>query len=229
MAVADRIAARATCSSSSRMSVASRSRNASGTSAIRRAASARSRAPSAPVIRTIASSSVRAAIEILCRAGRSQERGHPRPDREVLEVSELLDLRQRIDAHLARQIEQRFGANAKVGILEHRDRHCADLAIARCAEERQCPPPDIRFRVLQTACAAPAASSASAALRAIRARSGPRRHRYPRASPAAPRLPTSRSSPTPLVRCRGDGDGCFRGSFARTPLAAARRRPPTRR
>ena len=46
----------------------------------------------------------------------------PRADREVLEIAELLDLRERIDARFPRQIEQRFGPHADVGIAQQRRR-----------------------------------------------------------------------------------------------------------
>ena len=73
----------------------------------------------------------------------------PGANREILEVAELLDLRQRIDVHLARQVEERLGPHAEVGILEHLDRRRADLAIAGRAEQRQRPPPDVGLGMQQ--------------------------------------------------------------------------------
>ena len=61
-------------------------------------------------------------IQVLRRTRRRQKRSHPGADREVLEVAELLNLRERIDAHLARQVQERFRPNAEVGILEQFDR-----------------------------------------------------------------------------------------------------------
>ena len=58
-------------------------------------------------------------LEILCGAGRGQKRRGAGPDREVLEVAELLDLAQRVDAGLTGQIEQRLGPNAHIRVAQH--------------------------------------------------------------------------------------------------------------
>ena len=73
----NRIAARATASSSSRMSASSRSMNESGTSAINRAASARSRAPFVPSARTMPSSSARAASRFCAGPGEARNAAMP--------------------------------------------------------------------------------------------------------------------------------------------------------
>ena len=74
-------------------------------------------------------------VEVLRGPGRGQKRRHPGADREILEIAQLLDLRQRIDVHLPRQIEERLGANPEVGVLEHLDG--AGAAISRSPAARR--------------------------------------------------------------------------------------------
>ena len=93
----------------------SKSRNESGTSAISRAASARSRTPAGPFTAYHRLEQRARGVEILRRSWRGEKRRHAGADREVFEVAKLLDLGQRIDAHLPRQVEERLGANAEVG------------------------------------------------------------------------------------------------------------------
>ncbi len=104
-------------------------------------------------------------LEVLRRPRRRQERRHPGTDREVLEIAELLNLCQRIDAHLPRQVEERFGADTKIGILAAARRSVGDLAIAGRSQQRERAAPDVGLGIRQQHAAAMAPSSSSAAPR----------------------------------------------------------------
>ena len=82
-------------------------------------------------------------IEILRGSWRGEERRHPRSYREVGEVSELLDLRERIDALLPREVQQRFCPHRQVGIPEERHGVCGDLPVAGSRQEGQCALPNV--------------------------------------------------------------------------------------
>ena len=128
---AARMACRATSMLSSPMSGGRRSRNVpSWIAPIRRAASARSRCPSGPPLRAMPSSISRAASRFCARAGRGQKRRGAGPDREVLEVAELLDLAQRVDAGLAGQIQQGLGPNADIRVAQHGRDALGDRVVA---------------------------------------------------------------------------------------------------
>ena len=88
-------------------------------------------------------------FDILGRARLRQERYHRRSDREVLEVSELLDSLQRIDVRMVSDEQQRARANRELGVVEqplHRGRH-GDVASS--IEEDDSPAADVRVGVRQ--------------------------------------------------------------------------------
>ena len=208
------------------ISCRSRSRNASGTRAMSRAASARSRAPVVARRRHHRLDQRSRRVQVLRRPGRREERRHAGANREVLEVAELLNLRQRIDVHLARQVEQRLGAHARDPDPSAARPHCSAISrspAARSSAQRAAA--DVASRDASRS----ARSAGMPAPRLLRFEQAERVAHFGRlagrtASPAARRPPIARWSSTRRARCRGDDGGCCRGSCART---RARRRHAT--
>ena len=111
----------------------------SWTDPISRAASARSRRPSLAGRPRHRLDHEPRRVEVL-RGPRSGEKcRRSGADREVLEVAELLDLPQRIDARFARQIQQRLGSHAEIGIAQHRRHPIRDLIVLTRAQDGQRP------------------------------------------------------------------------------------------
>jgi hypothetical protein len=75
---------------------------------------------------------------------RGEERGDPRADREIGEVAELLDHLERIGAFLARDVQQRLGADADVRVAEKAAGGSRDLWIAAPPEHPEHPAPHLR-------------------------------------------------------------------------------------
>ena len=120
-----------------------------GTSAMSRAASARSRAPSGPGERIIASMIRWAASRFWAGPGEARNAAMPARIEKSAKSPRRLDLGQRIDPALTRQIEQRLGADPEVGVVEQGNRIRPDLAVAGGGQQRQRPLPDVSLRVQQ--------------------------------------------------------------------------------
>ena len=220
---AARMACRATSALSSAMSGGRRSTNvASWIAPIRRAASARSRRPSGPPLRAMRFDHEPRRVEVLRRARRGKKRRDAGPDREVLEVPELLDLAQRVDAGLAGQIQQRLGANADIrdrAAWPGRGRRSRSSPLAlRAASERR--------RMSASGCVS-SVRSAGCHLRVccpsmqIERVADLRRDRRRRASPRARPPRSVRSPPRCRAPCRDDAGECCPGSCGCTRLAPA--------
>ena len=201
------------------------------TSAISRAASARSRAPAGPARALIVFEHRARRVEVLRRPRRRQKRRHARRgsrNRRSRRAS-----RSAPSGSMPRSRERYSSASVRTPRSGSRSSSTAvggDLLVAGRGQQRQGPPPDVRLRMHAAAPAAPGASSGCAAPRADRARSALRRDPRP-PSLSAQRVggrPLERR-PTTSARYRCGGDGCCPGSCGRSRRAAARRRRPRRR
>src|SRR5205823_9906427 len=70
-------------------------------------------------------------------------------DGEVWKLAELLNTRDRVDAHLLAEEQQRLRADGKIGIAEHLGDDGADCLVAARAQNRQRTTPDLRVVVMQ--------------------------------------------------------------------------------
>ena len=88
-------------------------------------------------------------LEVLGAAGPGQERDHRAADREVREVAELLDERQRVGVGVPRHVEQRFGPHLEARVVQqllHLAAHRHHVRRSTAARSRACAPPATRGR-----------------------------------------------------------------------------------
>ncbi len=81
------------------------------------------------------SSSSRAASMLVWRAGLRQKAHHRRADREVGELTQLLDPVERVDARVMGEVEQRLGAHGQLGVVEHLLDQRLDGLVVRLVED----------------------------------------------------------------------------------------------
>ena len=79
----------------------------------------------------------RAASRFCAGPGAERNAAAPALNREVLEIAELLDLAQGVDAGLAGQIQQRLGADADIRVAQHGRHALGDLVVAAGAQGGQ--------------------------------------------------------------------------------------------
>ncbi len=186
---------------------------------------ARAGAPSSPSSLTIVPRMTRAASRFCIGPGRLEKRDHAGADREVGEVAELLDARERIDPRVMRE-----DTAAPPSARRDPDRAAA---LRRCGQHRRdrrrrsgSPAPFARTsrrRMRAAGCAAPDAAPGGAARRTSSARRGSHRDRRRVSLPASnPRRRPIEHARAARARRRADADGCCRGSPPRSRGAAPR-------